>query len=244
MVVLKRNTTNKRMHMDFIEDLTEYGLTRQEATIYARLLKQGSMTGYEVAKDTGISKSNVYVALKELVQKGAAVLEEGEVTRYLAVDVSVFTRNCLRHLEKISQRLINEQPKRTDIQEGYITIQSDRHIKDKIYDMLQKCEKRIYILAENSLLKEFEEELKKLVSDGKKVVVLTDAAFDLDGITLYRTDDVKGQIRLITDSSYVLTGDILGTSDDTCLYSGKKNLVEVVKEALGNRISIIQRDND
>ena len=244
MVVLKRNTINKRMHMGFIEDLTEYGLTRQEATIYARLLKQGSMTGYEVAKDTGISKSNVYVALKELVQKGAAVLEEGEVTRYLAVDVSVFTKDYLRHLEKISKRLINEQPKRTGIQEGYITIQSDRHIKDKIYDMMQKCEKRLYILAESFLLEEFEKELKKLVNEGKKVVVLTDGAFDMEGITLYRTDDVKGQIRLITDSSYVLTGDMFGTPDDTCLYSGKRNLVEVVKEALGNRISIIQRDND
>ena len=59
--------------MGFIEDLTEYGLTRQEATIYARLLRQGSMTGYEVAKDTGISKSNVYVALVPFMKNNTLI---------------------------------------------------------------------------------------------------------------------------------------------------------------------------
>ena len=240
MVVLKRNTIWKGVNMGFIEDLTEYGLTRQEATIYARLLRQGSMTGYEVAKDTGISKSNVYVALKELVQKGAAVVEEGDVTRYLAVDVSRFCRDYRRHLDTIAERLIKEQPERSDVQEGYITISSDRHIRDMIYDMLGRCEKRVYFLAQPDLLEEFRDELSALIKDGKKVVILTDEGFELEGALIYISPDVEGQIRFITDSSYVLTGDYNKSEDDTCLYSGKRNLVEVVKEALKNRISIIQ----
>ena len=229
--------------MGFIEDLTEYGLTRQEATIYARLLRQGSMTGYEVAKDTGISKSNVYVALKELVQKGAAVVEEGDVTRYLAVDVERFCEDYRRYLETIAGRLIKEQPERSDIQEGYITISTDRHIRDCIFDMLSKCEKRVYFLAESSLLEEFKEELSKLILEKKKVVVLTDENFELEGAVIYRIKNEEGQIRFITDSSFVLTGDYTGSEDDTCLYSGKKNLVELVKETIKNRISIIQSNN-
>jgi sugar-specific transcriptional regulator TrmB len=229
--------------MGFIEDLTEYGLTRQEATIYARLLRQGSMTGYEVAKDTGISKSNVYVALKELVQKGAAVVEEGDVTRYLAVDVERFCEDYRRYLETIAGRLIKEQPERSDIQEGYITISTDRHIRDCILDMLSKCEKRVYFLAESSLLEEFKDELSKLILEKKKVVVLTDENFELEGAVIYRIKNEEGQIRFITDSSFVLTGDYTGSEDDTCLYSGKKNLVELVKETIKNRISIIQSNN-
>ena len=242
VVVLKRNTTRRGDCMGFIEDLTEYGLTRQEATIYASLLKQGCMSGYEVAKDTGISKSNVYTALKELVSKGAAVIEEGDATRYLAVDVEKFCINYRRHLEKIAERLKKEQPDRADVQEGYITIETDRHIKDKIYDMLLMCDKRLYVLAQKELLEEYREDIKRLVDAGKKVVILTDGAFDMNGIILYKTDDIAGQIRLITDSSYVLTGEITGSEDDTCLYSAKRNLVEVVKEALKNRISIIQNN--
>jgi len=198
------------------------------------------MTGYEVAKDTGISKSNVYAALKELVQKGAAVLEEGEVTRYIAIDVERFCEDYCRYLGVVAKRLIKEKPVRIDVQEGYITVSGDRHIKDMMYDMMKKCDKRLYILAEGCLLDEFRDELYHLVREEKKVVILTDDSFELEGAVFYRTDDVKGQIRFITDSKYVLTGDITGSEEDTCLYSARRNLVEVVKEALKNRISIIK----
>ena len=35
-----------------IDILIDFGLTRQEGTIYSALLNHGEMTGYEVAKDT------------------------------------------------------------------------------------------------------------------------------------------------------------------------------------------------
>ena len=47
----------------FIECLIHYGLTRQEAIVYHRLLTDGKQTGYEIAKATGISRSNAYSGL-------------------------------------------------------------------------------------------------------------------------------------------------------------------------------------
>jgi sugar-specific transcriptional regulator TrmB len=49
-----------------------FGLTRQEAIIYITLLSNNYMTGYEISKLTGISKSNTYSSLTGLVSKGAA----------------------------------------------------------------------------------------------------------------------------------------------------------------------------
>ena len=46
--------------MSFIEKLMVFGLTRQEASIYLCLYRNGILTGYEAAKLTGISRSNVY----------------------------------------------------------------------------------------------------------------------------------------------------------------------------------------
>ena len=54
------------------EYLKSFGLTGQEASIYEALLINGEMTGYEVAKETGISRSYVYGAMSALVDKGAA----------------------------------------------------------------------------------------------------------------------------------------------------------------------------
>lgn len=46
-----------------IEYLMHFGMSRQEATVYLRLIEAGKQTGYEIARDTGISRSNVYASL-------------------------------------------------------------------------------------------------------------------------------------------------------------------------------------
>ena len=46
--------------MSYIEKLMVFGLTRQEASIYLCLYRNGTLTGYEAAKLTGISRSNVF----------------------------------------------------------------------------------------------------------------------------------------------------------------------------------------
>lgn len=55
-----------------LDKLVQFGLTRQEANIYLCLYQNGELTGYEVAKMTGISRSNVYGGLSDLTDKGAA----------------------------------------------------------------------------------------------------------------------------------------------------------------------------
>ena len=67
-----------------IEYLMHFGMSRQEATVYLRLIEAGKQTGYEIARDTGISRSNVYASLAALVEKGAAYLvEEDDIFRFM-----------------------------------------------------------------------------------------------------------------------------------------------------------------
>ena len=56
--------------MDNVERLMEFGLTRHEASLYILLTLEGSLNGYEAAKQSGISRSNAYNALAGLVDKG------------------------------------------------------------------------------------------------------------------------------------------------------------------------------
>ena len=90
-------------------------------------------------------------------------------------------------------------------------------------------------------MEQFEAELRTLATDNRKVVILTDADIDIEGAIMYRTPVDAGQIRLITDSSYVLTGELTGSDEDTCLYSGRTHLVEVMKEALKNKIMLLEQ---
>ena len=109
--------------MNLIEGLTNFNLTKQEATLYVLLLKSGQLTGYEAAKQTGISRSNTYTALAGLVEKGAAyVLEEGKVTRYTPVAPEEFCSNKISRLEEIKQDIMQQLPVLASDAEGYITI--------------------------------------------------------------------------------------------------------------------------
>ncbi len=224
--------------MNFIDSLNDFGLTRQEGSIYSALLNHGEMTGYEVAKDTGISRSNVYAALTALVEKGAAYLVQGEATKYRPVEISRFTDNRISELKKTAAWLENHAPRKVISCDGYITIIGAKNIKNKIRQMLSETELRLYMMAPADVLSEFEGELSEIVKAGKKVVLLTQG-FKLSGAKIYETKPEPGQLRFITDSSYVLTGELTGDEHDTCLYSGQKNLVEVMKEALKDKITLL-----
>ena len=224
--------------MNFIDSLNDFGLTRQEGSIYSALLNHGEMTGYEVAKDTGISRSNVYAALTALVEKGAAYLVQGEATKYRPVEISRFTDNRISELKKTAVWLEKHAPRKVISCDGYITIIGAKNIKNKIRQMLAETELRLYMMAPADVLSEFEGELSEIVKAGKKVVLLTQG-FKLSGAKIYETKPEPGQLRFITDSSYVLTGELTGDEHDTCLYSGQKNLVEVMKEALKDKITLL-----
>ena len=221
-----------------IDILTEFSLTRQEASIYAALLNHGDMTGYEVAKDTGFSRSNVYAALNALVEKGAAYLVQGESTKYRPVEIKNFTSNKIAELKKSAEYLEKHGPQKVVEAEGYITIVGAKNIRNKMREMLSKTELRLYLMAPAQIVKDFEEDLKRLVSEGKKIVLLTQD-YSIKGAKVYNTKVEEGQIRFITDSAYVLTGELTDDEHNTCLYSGQKNLVEVMKEALKDKISLL-----
>lgn len=235
---------------NIIEKLLLFGLGRQEALIYVSLLKNGELTGYEVAKLTGISRSNVYNTLASLVERGAAYVCEGSANKYVAVSIEEFCNNRIRYLQEQEQFLLKNAPKRQLPTEGYITIEGYEHIIDKIHHMLLGAEQRIYFSATESFLEKWHNEIKELLEKKIKVVLLSEKLpqkLQMENIIFYKRllteepwEQGEQQIRLIIDSAYVLTGEVMGGSTDTCLYSAQKNFVNVFKEAMSNEIKLIE----
>lgn len=223
-----------------LEKLMGFGLTRQEAVLYLSLYQNGEMTGYEASKLTGISRSNVYNSLTGLVEKGAAYKREGAASKYVAVDVDDFCKNRIRRMEEDREYLSSHVLRPETESEGYLTVAGPRHIRDKAVNMLSQAQYRIYLLAPVSLIESIRQELETLAGSGKKVVLLTERDPEISGIIFYRKENVENQLRLIVDSSYVLTGEAGKKPTDTCLYTGQKNFVSVFKESLRNEIKLIE----
>lgn len=227
-----------------VEKLILFGLTRQEASVYLCLLTNGEMNGYEVSKQTGISRSNVYSTLAGLVDCGAAYLIEGASSRYKAVPMDEFCENHIHRLQQEKTYLIENIPRKKESIEGYITIEGYRHVMDKIRNMLKGTEHRVYFSAATYFLELWKDELEELLLKNKKVVLISEnkpEGMDNPNLIFYQSTEQKdNQLRLIVDSSQVLTGEIRNRENDNCLYCAQPNFVNVFKEAMGNEIKLIE----
>lgn len=67
-----RSLINQLMHFDFTEG---------EAKVYASLIQQPLVSGYEAAKNSGVARSKVYDILDSLHRKGAIVVSNGEKSK-------------------------------------------------------------------------------------------------------------------------------------------------------------------
>lgn len=222
-------------------------MTAQESAIYVTLLTEGALNGYEVSKKLAISRSNAYTSLASLTDKGAALVIEGTPTRYSASEPKAFFAFRFRELEEARSRLLSIMPSRRETEGAYMTIRGRELILDKLRQMVELAQERVYLALPGTILETLEYELTVLAGAGKKIVVITDAS----GIAFVRKDAIfaglgayegtvsDGQIRAIADSRYVLTGALDGPSA-SCLFSDQANLVELFKEALSNEIKLIE----
>ena len=99
-----------------IEELQRFGFTVVEAKVYMVLAASDSgMTGYQIAKDSGVARPNVYPALQRLIERGA-VLEQhqGDNLQYIAVPFSVLAESHIRILNQTAERITLELDRRID----------------------------------------------------------------------------------------------------------------------------------
>ena len=230
--------------MDTIESLGRFGLTRQEAQLYLVLLAEGDLSGYEAAKQAGISRSNAYAGLVALVEKGAAYLLDGAVPRYAALEPREWFSHRIRSLSETAEALLPGLPRRQTPNEGYLTIAGDQAIRDRMKTMVENAQLRIYLSLPATWLAPLVPSLRSACNRGIRLTVLCDPTLapnfaDLPGGVVHLTVPPGGQIRLIVDSSEVLTGDTeAGTP--SCLYSRRPALVALFKQALGNEIRLLE----
>ena len=89
-------------------DLAEIGMSAYEAKAYLALVAGGApLTGYEVAKRSGVPRSTVYETLAKLVAREAAfeVRSESETTIYVALPPDTLLRRVRRQFEDNLDRL-------------------------------------------------------------------------------------------------------------------------------------------
>lgn len=215
--------------------LKKIGFTQQEAIIYIYLCKNGELTGYEAAKYSGISRSNAYAALSSLVDKGYAHIIEGTTSKYIAVPKEELIKNAERDFQE-NIRIIKEDLEfNVANQEPYITISGENHILNKLKNIIDTSEMRIYISCDADVLNLLEQELMRAIDRSMKVVILSPGTLSSDRDYIYYKTDPSESFKLIADTKEVIAGNF-----KQCLYSRNTTLLTLMKESFINEITVIE----
>ena len=236
--MVANKTTKELSAVNLIDCLMKTGLTRHESELYVALSREGDMNGYEAAKVTGIPRANAYQALAGLTDKGGASMIEGQVLRYTAVPPQEYCDNVCRHMIDVLDQIKKDCPVGKIQSEPYITITGFQHIVDKMKNIIDQAKERVYISFSETETPYVKDELLRACERGLKVVAITSGNLVMQGAIIHTINKRSGHVRLIADSSQVLTGEISGRDEDTCLYSMNKPLVELIKDSLKNEIKL------
>lgn len=157
-----------------IKLLEELGFSKIESQVYFILLKKSPLTGYKIAREIGKSNSNTYLALENLVKKGAITLLEGKRSReYIALPIDQYLKirviETIKLKETITDAFINFRPPSDDNQIYYL--KNKEQLRLKAIDMIQNAMHTILVDSETAQLEMVKGALKTAASRGLKVIV-------------------------------------------------------------------------
>lgn len=224
--------------MNFNNTLHKLGFTPIEATVFITLCKHGSLTGYEVAKLTGISRSNVYAALYSLHEKGKCQLSEGETTKYVAISKEELLLSTQREMSKTLEEIERFFPNSIESQEPYVTIRGYTNVLDKIKNSIVLCKSHLYLLCSADTVNLFKEELIAISHKCRIRIICEKDLFINDSITVYNRQKDPIGFHMIIDTKSVITGD-LDLDHAQCLFSKNDSLVRLMRESFVTELEMI-----
>lgn len=180
------------MDVGTVDCLVRLGFSQTEAKVYCAMVSEEKMNGYQIAKLLGTSRSSVYAALENLLDKEAIVSIPGQTSEYAVVDPGQLIDKITSKYKKSAEtakNLLEQLSLRRRASNYFCNIQGWQNLLDEIKSMVDSAEKEI--LMNSSIdLKPLVENLDKAKRRGVRIIVfswLNLELYNLD-IELYCND--------------------------------------------------------
>lgn len=167
----------EEQYNEFIDELTPFGFTRQEALIYITLLENPGITGYEIGKTIGKSATNIYKILLTLESKNAVFADLGTQPRsYIAVPPSELMSLHEQNMRKKRKSLENKfckLGKNVSNISGIYPLTNSTRIWNKASEMIKQAETVIIINRKGEFPQDIAALLNEKSASGVDIIVKT-----------------------------------------------------------------------
>jgi sugar-specific transcriptional regulator TrmB len=153
--------------------LQSIGFSQYEAQAYLALLQHSNVTGYELAKNSGIPASKIYQILTKLIDRELVLVIDSEPKKYLPISPDeILGRMKVDYLNTVDQlsTKLNKVYTEETLASNYIWHISERdQIMRKIRQFIADAKDHIYLSVWDEEIDEIRDSLQE--ADNKKVAI-------------------------------------------------------------------------
>ncbi len=226
-----------------IDKLVQIGFSEYEAKAYVALLRESPVTGYQLAKASGVPRSMIYEVLGKLTARGAAMtLRKEGSTQYAPVPAAEFLTQLQREQDALIGALEEELCGLDAVSDlEYVwNIEGHENIMAKAREMIDQARERIYLSLLPATYPALREALQRAIGRGARVVVYSTGELALPGgrvIANPMPDEVHERVEglwlvLVVDAEEVLIGELLTENRARASWTGSPLFVFIAEHHL------------
>ena len=231
------------MDDDPVAKLVKIGFSEYEAKAYVALLRESPVTGYQLAKLSGVPRSMIYEVVGKLTARGAAMtLRTGGATKYAPVPATEYLDQLHREHEELIVSLkddLSGLASASDLEYVW-NIEGHDNIIAKAREMIGQTKTRIYLALLPTTFPALRPVLEEAIGRGVRVVLYTTSELDLPGarvVVAHVSEETLGQARglgliLVIDGEEVLIGEWLTATQARASWTSSPLLVFIAEHHL------------
>jgi sugar-specific transcriptional regulator TrmB len=226
-----------------IDKLVQIGFSEYEAKAYVALLRESPVTGYQLAKTSGVPRSMIYEVLGKLTARGAAMtLRKEGSTQYAPIPADEFLAQLQHEQDALIGALEQELAGLDAVSDlDYVwNIEGHENVMAKARGMIDQAHARIYLSLLPATYAALQDALQRAIGRGVQVVVYSTGELELPGGRVI-ANPVPGAVHerveglwlvLVVDAQEVLVGELLAENRARASWTGSPLFVFIAEHHL------------
>jgi sugar-specific transcriptional regulator TrmB len=231
------------MKENMLDILKNLNFTEYESKAYLALLQESPLTGYAVAKKSGVPRSKIYEVLESLVIRGDVFVSHGNTPQYVPVPAKELIKNrrlkAEEHFDQ-AEKYFEKFEQTANDRENIWNITGRSEILEKVKACILSAKKRILLEIWKEDFKEIEAELKQAAEQGVIVTIIAygDIVSDFANVYLHDmsseiTEEYDGRWLVYSgDDSEVVAGIVSLGNDSRAAWTMHVGLVMPITEVI------------
>lgn len=185
------------MVTDLLGALGDLGFTEYEAKVYLALVGESPLTGYAVARVSGVPRSKVYEVLEGMSGRGEVLVSHGEPTRYAPLPPRELIASRRRQAEgalSAAAEGLERHARGAGGSDLIWDITGREEVLDRLREVIGRAERRVLLQVWQEDAPEVREELAAAAGRGVEVVVVAYGEPDYPFATVYLHEPGPEQI--------------------------------------------------